>query len=150
MEQRLAFVIFLPLVLLCVSTNTAHAQPNLADVKERFGKMEAENLDKPYEGIVTSKGIEKGLFSIHSTGITTKPVKKAAESFLKSLTRLQLAKIQFKIDDKEWQKWANMDNGLYSRQGVSLKEMSPEQKALAFGLMQKALSAKGLQLSKDI
>jgi hypothetical protein len=43
-----------------------------------------------------------------------------------------------------------MDNGLYKRQGISIKEMSQEQRKLAFGLMQKALSAKGLQLSKDI
>ena len=47
-------------------------------------------------------------------------------------------------------KWGNIDNGLYVRQGVSLKEMSQEQRKLAFDLMQKALSAKGLQLSKDI
>jgi hypothetical protein len=136
--------------LFAFTLGTAIAQPNLADLKDRFGKMEKENIDKPYEGVVTSNGIEKGLFSIHSTGITTKPIKNAAETFLKSLTKLQQAKIQFKIDDIEWQKWANMDNGLYSRQGVSLKEMSPTQKKLAFDLMQKALSAKGLQLSKDI
>ena len=47
-------------------------------------------------------------------------------------------------------KVANVDNGLYKRQGVSIREMSKEQRKLAFQLMQKALSAKGLQLSKDI
>jgi Protein of unknown function (DUF3500) len=126
------------------------AQPNWEALRERFAKMESENLSKPFEGIVTSKGIEKGLFSIHSTGVTTKPIKTAAETFLKSLTKLQQVKIQFTIEDKEWQKWSNVDNGLYKRQGVSIKEMSPAQRKLAFQLMEKALSAKGLQLSKDI
>lgn len=150
MKKSLSLVTITLVVMSYTLTNKANAQPNLADLKERFAKMENENLNKRYEGVVTSKGAEKGLFSIHSTGITTKPIKKAAETFLKSLTKLQLAKVQFKIDDKEWQKWANMDNGLYTRQGVSIKEMSQEQRTLAFQLMQKALSAKGLQLSKDI
>ncbi|HTE32621.1 MAG TPA: DUF3500 domain-containing protein [Chryseolinea sp.] len=150
MKHKTLPIILSLLVFVCEQTNTATAQTNLADFKLRFAKMENDNLDKQYEGVITSKGIEKGLFSIHSTGITTKPVKKAAETFLKSLTKLQQAKIQFKIDDQEWQKWCNVDNGLYSRQGVSLKEMSQEQRKLAFELMQKALSAKGLQLSKDI
>ena len=90
------------------------------------------------------------MFPIQSTGVTTKPIKKAGETFLKSLTKEQLAKTQFEIQNSEWQKWANVDNGLYKRQGVSIKEMSKEQRKRAFQLMQKALSAKGLQLSKDI
>ncbi|HKG68748.1 MAG TPA: DUF3500 domain-containing protein, partial [Segetibacter sp.] len=109
-----------------------------------------DNLNKPYGGIVTSKGIEKGLFPIRSTGVTTEPIKKAGETFLKSLTKEQLAKTQFEIQNNEWQKWSNVDNGLYKRQGVSIKEMSKEQRKLAFQLMQESLSAKGLQLSKDI
>ena len=150
MRGKASQIINAVFVIVAMQATHANAQPNLADLKDRFAKMENENLNKPYEGVVTSKGTEKGLFSIHSTGVTTKPIKKAAETFLKSLTKLQLAKIQFKIEDKEWQKWANMDNGLYTRQGVSIKEMSQEQRTLAFQLMQKALSAKGLQLSKDI
>ena len=139
-------------VFLIVGMQALHvnAQSNLETVKERFAKMESENLGKPYEGIITSKGIEKGLFSVQTTGVTTKPVKTAAERFLKSLTKLQRAKIQFRIEDNEWQKWSNIDNGLYQRQGVSIKEMSQTQRELAFQLMERALSAKGLQLSKDI
>jgi hypothetical protein len=150
MRSKALQIINVLFLLVGMQVIQANAQPTLEALRERFAKMENENLNKPYEGIVTSKGIEKALFSIHSTGVTTKPVKNAAETFLKSLTKLQLAKIQFKIEDMEWQKWANMDNGLYQRQGVSIKEMSQEQRTLAFQLMQKALSAKGLQLSKDI
>ena len=41
-------------------------------------------------------------------------------------------------------------NGIYVRQGVSLAEMSKKQKQAAWNLMEKSLSAKGVQLSKDI
>jgi Protein of unknown function (DUF3500) len=126
------------------------AQPNMVELKTRFARLDSENLNQPYKGIVTSRGLEKELFPIQATGVSTKPVKKAAENFLQSLTRQQLAKTKFLILDKEWQRWSNVDNGLYTRQGISLKEMSKAQRALAFILLQSALSAKGLQLSKDI
>jgi hypothetical protein len=137
-------------VVWSMQSDKVSSQTNNESVKDMFARIENENLNKPFEGIATSKGIEKGLFPIKSTGVTTKPIKKAGETFLKSLTKEQLAKTQFEIQNNEWQKWANMDNGLYKRQGISIKEMTKDQRKLAFLLMQKALSAKGLQLSKDI
>jgi Protein of unknown function (DUF3500) len=155
-RKSLLIIALLPIIIVTLfavwskQADRTNAQINLETLKERFAKIENENLNKPFEGIVTSNGLEKGLFPIKSTGVTTKPIKKAGETFLKSLTKEQLAKTQFEIQNNEWQKWANMDNGLYKRQGISIKEMSKEQRKLAFQLMQKALSAKGLQLSKDI
>ena len=70
--------------------------------------------------------------------------------FLKSLTSDQMQRTTFNIDDEEWRKWCNVDNGVYDRQGVSLKEMTDKQKETAYHLMQVSLSVKGLQLSKDI
>jgi Protein of unknown function (DUF3500) len=150
MKKIITLLLITFFVMGCTQNNKVNAQGNLGALKERFAKAEDENLNKPYEGIVTSKGKETGLFPIKSTGVTTAPVKAAAEIFLKSLTKEQLSKTQFEIDNKEWQKWANLDNGLYKRQGISIKEMSQQQRKFAFGLMQKALSAKGLQLTKDI
>ncbi len=149
MKKTSLFTIAL-VALICIQIREANAQQNLDSFKERFAKAENENLVKRYQGIITSKGIENGLYKIQKTGVSTAPVKNACEAFLKSLSKEQLAKTQFGIQDKEWQKWSNVDNGLYKRQGVSLKEMSSEQRKLAFDLMQVALSAKGLQLSKDI
>ncbi|WP_425234714.1 DUF3500 domain-containing protein [Ulvibacterium sp.] len=115
-----------------------------------FEKMEEESLKTEFIGIATSQGMDKDLFPITSTGVTTLPIKLAGEEFLKSLGPKQLEKTQFDIQDDEWRKWCNVDNGIYTRQGISLKEMNQEQRKLAFNLMQSALSAKGLQLSKDI
>lgn len=150
MKRIGSLIIITLLIVVFRQINNVNAQSNSGSLNDRFKKIENDNLNKPFEGIVTSKGLEKGLFLIKSTGVTTKPIKIAGETFLKSLTREQLAKTQFEIENNEWQKWSNVDNGLYKRQGVSIKEMSKEQRKLAFQLMQKALSAKGLQLSKDI
>ncbi|HLL43419.1 MAG TPA: DUF3500 domain-containing protein [Segetibacter sp.] len=150
MKKIVSLIIISFVMIACKQTNKANAQTNNGTFNERFKKMEDDNLNKPYGGIVTSKGIEKGLFPIQSTGVTTEPIKRAGETFLKSLTKEQLAKTQFEIQNNEWQKWSNVDNGLYKRQGVSIKEMSKEQRKQAFQLMEEALSAKGLQLSKDI
>ncbi|WP_370476525.1 DUF3500 domain-containing protein [Tamlana flava] len=126
---------------------------SLADVnpvKLHFAKMEEDALKEPFRGIFTEDGKENDLFKIHSTGVSTLPIIQSAQKFLNSLTTAQKERTTFDIDDKEWRKWCNVDNGIYDRQGVSLKEMTEEQKVKAFELMQSSLSAKGLQLSKDI
>jgi hypothetical protein len=128
----------------------AQTQPQLGVLLQRFSKLDSENVSKPYKGITTSKGKEIGLFPITSSGVSTKPIKLAGELFLKSLAKGQLKKTQFDVNSAEWQHWANVDNGIYKRNGISIKEMSQEQRKLAFQFMQKALSAKGLKLSKDI
>jgi hypothetical protein len=119
-------------------------------VKDRFAKMEANALKEAFRGVVTEDGKVLDLFPIHSTGVSTIPIQKAAEHFLSSLTYDQKKRTTFDIEDEEWRKWCNVDNGIYDRQGVSLKEMTELQKKAAFGLMQISLSAKGLNLSKDI
>ena len=122
----------------------------LSGAKKFFAEMEAKALSEPFRGIETENGKESGLFPIKSSGVSTVPIKKAAESFLSSLTQEQKQRTQFGIEDEEWRKWCNVDNGIYDRQGVSLKKMTEPQKKAAFHLMQVSLSAKGLQLSKDI
>ena len=57
---------------------------------------------------------------------------------------------EFSIDDPEWRRWSNVDNGIYVRQGISLKELSRPQREAAFNLLHSSLSAKGLKLSKDL
>jgi len=75
-------------------------------------------------------------------------VRIAAEKFLAALGEEQRRKTQFPVDDVEWRKW--MNQSFYVRQGVGFNEMSAAQREAAFGLMRASLSAKGLQLSRDI
>ncbi len=122
----------------------------LSGAKKYFAEMEANALKESFRGIETEDGKELDLFPIKSTGVSTAPIQKAGVSFLNGLTEIQKERTQFAIDDDEWRKWCNVDNGIYDRQGISLKEMTKTQKEAAFGLMRVSLSAKGLQLSKNI
>ncbi len=115
-----------------------------------FAGLQAKALQEKFVGVMTENGKELDLFPIRSTGVSTKPIQGAAEHFLDLLNTEQLGRTKFAIDDDEWRKWCNVDNGIYKRQGISLKEMNPVQKKAAFNLMQASLSAKGLALSKDI
>jgi len=119
-------------------------------VKRLFADNEIAALAEPYVGIRTSSGIEPNLFPIRSTGVSTEPVRQAAEAFLDSLTPSQTLRTQFAYDDPEWRRWSNVDNGIYVRQGVSLEELDAHQREAAFGLMRESLSAKGMQLSLNI
>ena len=125
-------------------------QEEVNPVKKRFAKMESDALKEAYQGIFAENDSIGNLFSIRATNVTTAPIIDAAILFLGGLKSEQLNRTTFDIKDQEWRKWCNVDNGIYDRQGVSLREMDESQKKSAFDLMQVSLSAKGLQLSKDI
>ena len=115
-----------------------------------FKSLEKEALAEEFRGIETSSGKISDLFPIQATGVSTAPILQAAEVFLNSLDASQKEETSFDIQDAEWRKWSNVDNGIYKRQGISLKDMNEAQRKAAFSLLQISLSAKGLQLSKDI
>jgi hypothetical protein len=152
--KKIIYLLILGLIVLGCKEQKQPTEPKkeTAEIKQKspFEKREEESLKTEFIGIATSQGMDKDLFPITSTGVSTLPIKLACEEFLKSLTQEQLEKTQFDIQDDEWRRWCNVDNGIYTRQGISLKEMNQKQRKLAFELMQNALSAKGLQLSKDI
>jgi hypothetical protein len=122
----------------------------LLRVKRIFSDAEDAALSEDYKGIVDEFGVPPNLFPLRSSGVTTAPILDAARSFLESLSPAQVIKTQFAVDDSEWRKWSNVDNGIYVRQGTSLEEMNRTQKDAAFALMSASLSAKGLELSFDI
>lgn len=148
MTRRMLFQTLIPGAIL-----VPYAFPQSpSDMAERFRKMtvdyETKGLADPFKGITTNGTLESGLFGVHSTGVSTAPVRNAAERFLSSLTAAQRGKTMFAVDDPEWRKWMNQH--FYVRQGVSFEEMSQTQRDAAFGLLAASLSARGLQLTRDI
>jgi hypothetical protein len=111
-------------------------------------EAEARGLAEPFKGITTDGKVAPGLFPVRSTGVSTEPVRKAADAFLAALTPEQRAKTSFPVDDPEWRKWMNQH--FYVRQGVSFGEMSAPQRDAAFALLDAALSADGLKLTRDV
>jgi hypothetical protein len=132
------------------SSQPAQAPPRRApeDLARMSVAAETRGLEEPFKGITTNGQIEPGLFGIHSTGVSTKPVVEAARAFLSSLTKDQLDRTVYAVDDVEWRKWMNQH--FYVRQGVSFLDLSDEQKQSAFRLLSASLSAKGLKLTRDI
>ena len=118
------------------------------DYRQRSKTAETNGLAQPFKGLTTNGEIEKGLFAIRSSGVSTEPVRKAAGAFLAALTPAQRDKTVFGVDDAEWRKWMNQD--FYVRQGVSFLEMTAAQRDVAFALLQAALSAKGLKQTRNI
>ncbi len=125
---------------------------NPAEMAERFSKMSADaeraGLAAPFKGITTDGNVIPGLFPIQKTGISTAPVRNAAEKFLAALTAEQRAKTMFAVDDPEWRKWMNQH--FYRRQGVSFQEMNEAQREAALGLLKASLSPRGVQLTRNI
>src|SRR5271165_1359654 len=119
---------------------------------EQFRQMsenyEKEGLAEPFRGITTDGAAMPGLFQISPSGVSTEPVRNAAERFIASLNNVQLAKTMFPIDDIQWRKWMNQH--FYVRQGISMQEMTETQRELAFGLMRASLSTRGFELTRNV
>jgi hypothetical protein len=132
--------------------NKSLSQQPSGDRGERARRMSKEAEDRglaePFKGVTTDGDVVPGLFPIRSTGVSTAPVRKAAEAFLATLTPEQHAKTVFSVDDPEWRKWMNQH--FYIRQGTGFNEMTEAQREAAFDLLRASLSAKGLQQSRDI
>lgn len=142
-------------VLICSTACHATAQESTytdghLSVKKRFAAIEVDALAEDFFGITASTGKQGGIFSIHRTGVSTAPIVIAAQKYLDLLSTPELIRTQFAVDDPEWRRWFNVDNGIYVRQGLSLKEMNEQQRKAAWQLFNASLSAKGLQLSRDI
>ena len=132
-------------VLLSVTISFEHVWAQPPAMRARFERQIQEALATEFKGMTKDGKVEPGLFAIKSTGVSTEPVRLAADAFLAGLSDEQRKKTVFPIDDSEWRKWDNRH--FYARQGASFEHMDEKQRALAFALLQSGLSAKGLKLS---
>jgi hypothetical protein len=105
-------------------------------------------LAEPFKGVTANGALVEGLFPIRATGVTTAPVRQAADGFLAQLTPDQRKRTAFGVDDGEWRLWNNIHR--YTRQGISFKEMTDAQRDRAFALLRASLSARGLETSRAI
>ena len=118
--------------------------------KKMFADRQRAALGVPFSGVRARAGVEPGLFPIRATAVSTEPIRLAAAAFIDSLSPTQLIRTMFAVDDAEWRRWSNVDNGLYVRQGVSLKEMPVVQREAAMALVRASLSPNGLGLTQAI
>lgn len=103
---------------------------------------------EPFRGITTNGKVKRGLYHLKSTGIAIEPMKKAAQSFLDSLSAEQRAITQFSRNSDIKRRWTNVSQA--ERAGVSYQEMTEDQIAAANNLLKAFLSPKGYEQSKNI
>ncbi|WP_327694607.1 DUF3500 domain-containing protein [Streptomyces sp. NBC_00459] len=110
------------------------------------GASEVKYAD--FTGVTTDGKTVDGLYSIHSTDVSTDAVVKAAQAFLDGLSSAQRKSCVFDVDDDEWLKWSNVDG--YERQGVRMGDITDKQRDLGYALLGVALSADGLTQTRNI
>jgi hypothetical protein len=135
-------------LLVAVASFYWSAYTQSANRNQMFEEQLKKFLAEPFKGVTADGNVAPGLFKIRSTGVSTKPVKQAAEVFLKSLNDDQRKRTMYAVNDDEWRRWDNRH--FPPRQGVGFKEMTEAQRQLAFKLIGASLSAKGLKLTQDI
>jgi hypothetical protein len=136
------------LIAQSMAPGVAEAQNVSERARNLSRQAEITGLAEPFKGVTTNGDIERGLFGVRSTGVSTEPVRQAAIVLLGALSQEQRKRTEFGLEDVEWRKW--MNQSFYIRQGVSFHEMNEMQREAALGLLRASLSAKGLQLSRDI
>jgi hypothetical protein len=147
---KLLFAIFFTFTNSYVAIAKDAYDPDFLAVKKIFADMEKTALAENFVGVRSSQGIQTDLFKIEKTGIDTSHIVSAANNYLNTLSMAEKIQTQFAVQDSEWRKWFNVDNGIYVRQGLSLKEMNQQQRIAAFNMLITSLSAQGLKLSQDI
>ncbi len=148
MHKRTWAVLFFAPLLALLYSQQQDPQAQAERFKKQSLDAERKGLAEPYKGISKNGTIQPGLYKIHRTGVSTAPMRKAAVAFIASLSPEMRKKTSFPVDDIEWRKWMNQD--FYIRQGAGFLDMTDAQKEAAFAMMKASLSAKGMQLSRDI
>jgi len=146
-------VLHVAIVFLAViqTLNAQDKYPNeLLALKKYFTDIEVQALAEEFQGVHASSGLQDGLFPVRMTGVSTKPIVDTANTYLSLLSSSELLQTQFSVDSSEWRRWFNVDNGVYVRQGLSLKEMSAKQRSAALQILEVSLSKKGMQQAFDI
>ena len=122
MKKTSLILILLGLVLAQLSDAQQRRRPPGGRVPLEVQERRA--IEEGFRGVTTEGKVIPGLFKVKSTGVSTAPVRDAADKFLASLSESQRAATLFKVDDEEWRKWANQHH--YKRQGVSFADMTKE------------------------
>ncbi|WP_329350997.1 DUF3500 domain-containing protein [Streptomyces sp. NBC_01261] len=110
------------------------------------GQSEVKYAD--FKGVTTDGTLTDGLYSIHSTDVSTDGIVKAAQAFLDGLSAKERKSCTFDVDDDEWLAWSNVDG--YQRKGVRMGDITATKRNLGYALLGAALSADGLTRTRNI
>src|SRR5262249_37388353 len=106
-------------------------------------------LAQSFTGITAGGGVTPGLFAIETTGVSTRPVRDAADAWLDSLDAEQRARALFPVETEAWRRWSNI-HPFVMRHGVCLDTLSAAQRERALALLRATLSAQGFETARGV
>ena len=107
-----------------------------------------QGIKDSFVGVTTDGTVITDLYSIHQTGVSTGEVVAAAEAWLASLTDAQRTSITFPVEvsdytQDQWRLWTNVDGSRDA--GISLQDMTEDQRTKALSVLAAGMSARGLE-----
>ncbi len=123
-----------------------------SQINDRTRGMREDGLTasgEAYVGVTETGTLAPGLFPVQSTGVSTQPIKAAADAFLASLSDADRAEASFPVESDSWRRWSNVHMFLM-RHGVCMEQMSEAQREKALDLMRATLSKAGFDTSLGI
>jgi uncharacterized protein DUF3500 len=114
-----------------------------------YGEAGRRAIAEPFVGLTTDGRPVSGLFPLRPTGVSTEPVRQAAEAFVASLDSEQRKQATFAVDDPLWRGWSNI-HCFVMRHGVALDDCNETQRQRAFELLRATCSARGFKLARDV
>ncbi|MEM7078584.1 MAG: DUF3500 domain-containing protein [Pseudomonadota bacterium] len=109
--------------------------------------IEQRGLAEPFVGLTADGTVRDDLFSL-KPGDDRPALRDAVLAYLATLDPEQRAASVFAVDDAEWRKWMNVH--FYKRQGLRLRDATPDQAAAFRKVLEQGLSPYGYRLASDI
>jgi hypothetical protein len=106
-------------------------------------------LAQPFTGITTDGRVAPGLFKVEKSGVSTRPLKDAADAFLAALGPDARTRAVFPVETEAWRRWSNI-HPYVMRHGVCLDAISQAQRDRALALLRASLSAQGFETARGV
>ena len=106
-------------------------------------------LAQPFRGITAGGVATPGLFTLERTGVSTRPLRDAADAWLACLGPEERARAVFPVDAEAWRRWSNI-HPFVMRHGVSLDALGAQPRSRALALLEASLSARGFETARGV
>ena len=123
--------------------------PSPTEFLQRYKDSGEAAVAEPFKGVTTDGTLVRDLFTLDKTGVSTAPIRDAAEAFLGSLTGAQRARAVFPLETDAWRRWSNI-HPFTMRHGVCLDELGAMPRERALDVLRASLSARGFGSARDV
>ena len=102
-----------------------------------------------FKGVTDDGKVTPGLFALRRTGVSTLPIKAAAEAFLACLDEAGRNAATFRVESDAWRRWSNVHMFLM-RHGALLEKLRDDQREKGLELLRQTLSPAGYETARGI